>query len=150
MAWKEPRDWEGITGHGTDADKLGDTPMTAQPGVYDLNDEWSGPLRETMPAKAAATGQIFRGNGANDISTMNLGGANTVLRVVSQTAGTIEYASQADAIDQIYLTSAQHDLLQSDSNRSLVRLPFDSSGAKYLTSNGPGQSLTWESKEHFE
>ena len=116
MAWKTPRTWEGVADAGeTNADQLGEG---SDSNRYSLNTEVSDLLKETLPAKAQAAGDLFVASSANTIGRLAIGSNNTYLRIVS---GSVAWATATNITNDLPL-SAQGDLLVGNSSGAGARL----------------------------
>ena len=137
--WTEPRDWEGFSEHGDDADRLGEK---VEENRYSFNDELSNQLQETMPGKAENPGSIFVAMGPNLISEVLLGADGTVLHV---DGSNVEFVIPEVLHETIWPVTHYHDLVQGGEDGTPQRLAGRFRlGKGYLTSGGPGELAGWE------
>ena len=140
MPWTEPRVWRGHAQHGDDADKFGESGGTNR---YSLNVQWRDNLRETMPAKAVAQGDVFIATGANALERLAVGSNGQALRVNAAGDG-VEWTASDVTTGVLYPTTTEFDLVQGGTTGSPERLGVPNDQPKLLTAHGVSAKLTWE------
>ena len=144
--WRTPRDWEGKESDGDDADRLG----TANDGNrFDLTEEISNLLNETMPGKATAEGELFQAVGVNEIEPLAPGtGDGRAYRVVENSNGDLEVGIEdaGDVLLAAYPTENENDLIVGDANGAPTNLQAPNSTTEYLLFTNANGDVVWRTR----